>query len=80
MLNLEHISWVLVVLDIVRKNDATLALGLLPKLNCDKGRGLEECLKPRTHSHTSALLGFIHILRIEILKCIELLQNIGAIH
>jgi hypothetical protein len=36
MFNLEHISWVLVVLDIMRKNDATLALGLLPKLNCDE--------------------------------------------
>jgi hypothetical protein len=65
---LEHISWVLVVLDIVRKNDATQALGLLPKLNCDKRRGLEECLEPQAHSHTCALLGFIHTLRIEILK------------
>jgi hypothetical protein len=80
MFNLEHISWVLVVLDIVRKNDATLALGLLPKLNCDKGRGLKECLEPQTNSHTCALLGFIHILRIEILKCLDLLQNNGAIH
>jgi hypothetical protein len=65
MFNLEHISWGLVVLDIVRKNNANLALSLLPMVNCDKGRGLEECLELQTHSHTCVLLGFIHTLKLK---------------